>query len=84
MTRELCGLPYVPGVRTLETLLRERERRLAERAWLGQRLWQLGAYLCALGSGQEAGPDYLTLFPPRRLACSAEGVKRRVLAMLDE
>lgn len=84
MTRELCGPTCVPGVKALETLLVERERRMAERAWLGQRLWQLGAYLCALSGGQETGPDYWTLFPPRRVACSAESVKRRVLALLDD
>ncbi len=74
----------MPGLKALETLLVERERRMAEKAWLGQRLWQLGAYLCALGGGQEAGTDYLTLFPPRRPRCSAEGVRQRVLALLGE
>lgn len=82
MTREICGLSGIPDPDALCTLLLEREKRQAEKAYIAQTLWWVSAQLQSLCGGGDSAPDYFALFTPRPPDVSAESIREHVLSLL--
>lgn len=68
----------------LGAALASQETARAERAYIAQLLWQIGAQLYALAGGRWTTPDFFTVFPPRRTpGMNAAQIKQSVLDALE-